>query len=91
MPAGASPSLMEHAQRSDPGGAFYREEDLHRLADNVTPKYARFTVRQEVLLWGPAAWVLFVGLALGLEQSRVLLEKRDTESVWTRFHRNPNI
>jgi hypothetical protein len=47
---------------ADTGGAFYREEDLHRMAQNVTPKYAPFTVRQEVLMWGPAAWVLFVGL-----------------------------
>ena len=43
-------------------GGFYREEDLHRLAGDVKQKYARFTVRQEVLLWGPLTWALFVGL-----------------------------
>jgi hypothetical protein len=47
---------------NDTGGAFYREEDLHLLAQTISPKFAQFTVRQEVLLWGPVAWTLFIGL-----------------------------
>jgi uncharacterized membrane protein len=43
-------------------GRFYREEDLHRLPDNVERRYAQFTRRQEVLLWGPLTLMLFVGL-----------------------------
>jgi hypothetical protein len=44
------------------GGRFYREEDLHRLPEQVTPQKAAFTRRQEVLLWNPLVLVLFVGL-----------------------------
>jgi hypothetical protein len=42
------------------GGRFYREEDLHRLAESVEPKKTAFVLRQEVLLWNPLALVLFV-------------------------------
>jgi hypothetical protein len=42
------------------GGKYYREEDLHRLADNVAPQKSSFVVRQEVLLWNPLALGLFV-------------------------------
>lgn len=42
------------------GGRFYREEDLHRLAANVQPRNAAFTVRHEELLWNTAALVIFV-------------------------------
>jgi hypothetical protein len=33
------------------GGKFYREEDLHRLPDNVKPQVVSFTQRKETLLW----------------------------------------
>jgi hypothetical protein len=60
-PAGLNEQPLRQLAK-DTGGQFYREEDLHRLAQDVTQKYAKFTVRQEVLLWGPAGWALFVGL-----------------------------
>lgn len=44
------------------GGAFYREEDLARLPDALTPRSTEFTQRQEVLLWNPLALVAFVAL-----------------------------
>jgi hypothetical protein len=44
------------------GGRFYREEDLHRLPDDIELRKATFTRRQEVLLWGPLTMILFVGL-----------------------------
>ncbi len=44
------------------GGAYYREEDLHRLADAVEARPAPFVQRQEILLWNPLALVLFVAL-----------------------------
>ena len=33
------------------GGKFYREEDLHHLADDVRPQTVTFTQRKETLLW----------------------------------------
>ena len=33
------------------GGAFYREEDLHRLPDQVQPQKVSFSQRKETLLW----------------------------------------
>ena len=33
------------------GGKFYREEDLHHLADDVQPQKVTFTQRKETLLW----------------------------------------
>jgi hypothetical protein len=44
------------------GGAFYQEEDLYRLVDQVRPRTEPFTLRQEVLLWGWATFLLFVVL-----------------------------
>jgi hypothetical protein len=44
------------------GGKFYREEDLHRLDKEIETRKMPFTQRQEILLWGPLAMALFVGL-----------------------------
>jgi hypothetical protein len=52
--------LREAARLS--GGKFYREEDLHGLAEQIEPRKAAFTQRQEVLLWNPLAFLVFVGL-----------------------------
>jgi uncharacterized membrane protein len=56
----AEKSLRDMALLS--GGHFYREEDLHRLPENIELRKAAFTRRQEVLLWGPLTLALFVGL-----------------------------
>jgi hypothetical protein len=61
-PAGMAEEALRQAA-SLSGGRFYREEDLHRLAGQVEPASARFSQRQEVLLWNPLALLLFVGLA----------------------------
>jgi len=60
-PAGLAADPLKELARAT-GGKFYREEDLINLPDNVIPKFAPFTARQESLLWGPLALVLFVGL-----------------------------
>src|SRR5262249_56659034 len=60
--------LAEEALRgmaATAGRAFYREEDLRRLADAIEPRNAPFVQRQEVLLWNPAALVVFVLLITG--------------------------
>lgn len=44
------------------GGAFYREEDLHRLAGALRPCSSAQTVRREVLLWNAPMFALFVAL-----------------------------
>lgn len=44
------------------GGAFYREEDLHKLVAGVKPAKAAFTVRHEELLWNAPMLLLFVAL-----------------------------
>jgi hypothetical protein len=44
------------------GGHFYREEDLHRLVEQIEPKTATLSLRREVLLWNPLLMLLFVGL-----------------------------
>jgi hypothetical protein len=44
------------------GGKFYREEDLHRLAADLAPRKASFTVRHEVLLWNWPVFLVFLGL-----------------------------
>jgi hypothetical protein len=46
-------------------GDFYREEDLHRLPTNIVPRQTPFTARQEVILWNPLMFLLFVGLITG--------------------------
>jgi len=56
----AEDTLREAARLS--GGKFYREEDLHRLPAEIETRKLPFTHRQEVLLWGPLAMVIFVGL-----------------------------
>jgi hypothetical protein len=56
----AERALRDAAQIS--GGRFYREEDLHALAGSIEQHTAKFTRRQEILLWNPLAIVLFVGL-----------------------------
>lgn len=43
-------------------GRFYREEDLHRLPGDVRPQEARFVRRQELLLWNPLMFLVFLGL-----------------------------
>ena len=42
------------------GGAFYREEDLVRLAESVPEQKVRFYRHQEIILWNPLVMVLFV-------------------------------
>jgi uncharacterized membrane protein len=54
----AEEALRQAAQIS--GGKFYREEDLHRLAEQLEGKNAAFTRRQEVLLWSPLSLILLV-------------------------------
>ncbi len=44
------------------GGKFYREEDLHSLPTQVKPQLTAFTRRQEVLLWNPMMFLVFLGL-----------------------------
>ena len=44
------------------GGRFYREEDLHELADSVAIQKKDYSLRQEVLLWNPLAILVFLGL-----------------------------
>lgn len=45
------------------GGKFYREEDLHRLPDDVQPQKVTFTQRKETLLWTFwPVWALMVCL-----------------------------
>jgi uncharacterized membrane protein len=56
----AEEPLREAARLS--GGAFYREEDLHRLPGQVKPQHAAFEQRQQVLPWNPLAFLLLVGL-----------------------------
>jgi hypothetical protein len=54
----AEETLRDAAKTS--GGKFYREEDLQRLTGEMESRKAVFTQRQEVLLWGPLAMLLFV-------------------------------
>jgi hypothetical protein len=56
----AEKALRDAAQLS--GGRFYREEDLHSLADSINPRTTSFMRRQEVLLWNPLAILVFLGL-----------------------------
>lgn len=44
------------------GGAFYREEDLHKLPDAVKPQYVPVTTRTETVLWNRWAMIVLVGL-----------------------------
>jgi hypothetical protein len=56
----AEQELREAARIS--GGRFYREEDLHRLPEEIEPRQTVFVQRQEVLLWNPLVFLMFVGL-----------------------------
>lgn len=47
-------------------GKFYREEDLHKLPDDVKPQFATFSRRDEIVLWNRWAMFLLIGL-LSLE------------------------
>ncbi|HEY8503572.1 MAG TPA: hypothetical protein VIL46_03250 [Gemmataceae bacterium] len=44
------------------GGAFYREEDLHRLPDAIAPRFAPYSERREILLWNGWMLLALVGL-----------------------------
>ncbi|MBX9623967.1 MAG: hypothetical protein K2X82_09180 [Gemmataceae bacterium] len=44
------------------GGAFYREEDLHKLPDAVKPQYVPVVTRTETVLWNRWAMIVLVGL-----------------------------
>jgi len=61
---GMAEDVLREAARAS-GGKFYREEDLCRMAEQVEPRKAAFTQRQEVLLWNPLALLVFVGLVTG--------------------------
>ena len=54
----AEDALRKAASAS--GGRFYREEELYKLGGEMEVRKTPFTQRQEVLLWGPLAMVLFV-------------------------------
>lgn len=56
----AEKALRDLAQVA--GGSFYREEDLHHLAQDVQPQKVSFTRRQEVVLWNPLMMVIFLSL-----------------------------
>jgi hypothetical protein len=58
---GLAKDALEEAARAS-GGAFYREEDLNKLADKAKPQTAPFTVRQPVMPLNPLAFLLFVVL-----------------------------
>ncbi len=50
--------LSQAAQLS--GGAYYREEDLHRMAGDVKEQKTPFALHQEILLWNPLVLVIFI-------------------------------
>ncbi|MGF1578815.1 MAG: hypothetical protein ACFCD0_05585 [Gemmataceae bacterium] len=50
--------LKEMARLS--GGKFYREEDLKSLTESVPTTVTQFTVRQEILLWNPLTFLIFL-------------------------------
>ncbi|HEX3313865.1 MAG TPA: hypothetical protein VHR72_03185, partial [Gemmataceae bacterium] len=56
----AEKELMDLASKS--GGAYYREEDLSKLPGEVRPQLVGFTLRQEVILWNPLMFLVFVGM-----------------------------
>jgi hypothetical protein len=39
---------------------YYREEDLHRLASDIRAQTTPFALHQEILLWNPLAFVIFL-------------------------------
>lgn len=56
----AEKALRDLAETS--GGQFYREEDLSKLAGAIETRQVRFTRRQEILLWNPLAFLVFLAL-----------------------------
>lgn len=56
----AEKALRDLAESS--GGRFYREEDLAKLASAIETRQVGFTRRQEILLWNPLAFLLFLAL-----------------------------
>ena len=56
----AEADLRKLAEAS--GGAFYREEDLAKLPDQVKPQTVPVTSRQETILWNRWVMALLVGL-----------------------------
>ena len=59
--AGMAEDILREAARLS-GGEFYREEDLYKLAGNIVPRSVEFVQRQEVLLWNPLTFLMFVVL-----------------------------
>ena len=53
----SSPSASEQS-----GGKLYREEDLYKLPGDLRPQLAAFSRRQEILLWTPLMFLVFLGL-----------------------------
>jgi hypothetical protein len=41
------------------GGRYYQEESLHDMAKAIQPRQAKYELHQEVLLWGPMAFLIF--------------------------------
>ncbi len=58
---GLAKEPLEEAARAS-GGAFYREEDLSKLVENIKPQSAPFTIRQPVMPLNPLAFLIFVML-----------------------------
>jgi len=56
----AEKALRDLAEAS--GGRFYREEDLSKLSSAIETRQVRFTRRQEILLWNPLAFLIFLAL-----------------------------
>ncbi|HYV34998.1 MAG TPA: hypothetical protein VE988_04785 [Gemmataceae bacterium] len=44
------------------GGRFYQEESLHEMAQSIKPRETVYTLRQEVLLWGPLTFLIFTAV-----------------------------
>jgi hypothetical protein len=56
----AEDALRKLAQQSN--GGFYREEDLHKVADALVAQSVPFVVRREIILWN--GWMLVVVVVL---------------------------
>jgi hypothetical protein len=46
----------------DTGGKFYREEDLHTMANSIQTKKVSFSQRDEILLWNRWFFIALVAL-----------------------------
>ena len=60
-PGGMAEEAMRQLAEGS-GGKFYREEDLDGLPDAVTPQFAPFTRREEILLWNRWLMLWVIGL-----------------------------